>query len=75
MSVIQRTVNDKVQDNGQRPRKYNNPKDLDELCRGFLVKKDEDQGAAIEYCKNFLSVLSEKPPVTGAVVSSRVRSR
>ena len=68
-------MNDKVQDKGQRPRKYNNPKDLDELCKAFLERKDEDQGAAMEYCRNFLSVLSEKPPVTGAVVSSRAKSR
>lgn len=60
---------------GQRPRKYNDPKDLDELCKGFLATKDADIGAAMEYCRNFLSVLSDKPPVTGAVVSSRAKSR
>gem|GEM_PF-1513464 len=60
---------------GQHTRKYNNPKDLDELCRGFLETKDSDKGAAIEYCKNFLWVLTEKPPVTGAVLSSRSKSR
>ncbi len=68
-------MNDKIPNNGQRQHKYNNPKDLDELCKGFLEKKDQDQGAAIEYCKNFLSVLTEKQPVTGAVVSSRAKSR
>lgn len=68
-------MNNKAPNDGQRPRKYNNPKDLDELCKGFLEMKEEDKGAAIEYCKNFLSVLTEKPPVTGAVVSSRSKSR
>ena len=68
-------MDDKTRNDGQRPRKYNNLKDLDELCKGFLEMKDEDQGAAIEYCKNFLSVLSEKPPVTGAVVSFRAKLR
>jgi hypothetical protein len=68
-------VTDKVHNNGDRQRKYNNPRDLDELCKGFLETKDADKGAAIEYCKNFLSVLTEKPPVTGAVLSSRAKSR
>lgn len=68
-------MTDKVPNNGQRPRKYNNPIDLDELCRGFLESNDADNGAAIEYCKNFLSVLIDKQPVTGAVLSSRAKSR
>jgi len=58
-----------------RPRKYNNPADLDELCRRFLETKDTDMGSAIEYCKGFLWLLSEKPPTSGGVVSSRVKSR
>jgi len=72
---MRKDVTDKIPENGGRLRKYNNPKDLDELCRGFLETKDADKGAAIEYCKNFLSVLTEKPPVTGAVLSSRAKSR
>ena len=59
----------------QRPRKYNNQDDLDELCRSFLVAKEASKGAAIEYCRDFLAVLAEKPTVTGAVVSSHARSR
>ena len=59
----------------ERPRKYNNPDDLDELCRRFLKSKDNDMGSAIEYCKGFLSLLNEKPPTSGAVVFSRVKSR
>jgi hypothetical protein len=58
-----------------RPRKYNNPNDLEELCRCFLECQDADKGAAIEYCKDFLVMLTEKPPVTGAVASSRSKSR
>ena len=65
----------KTRDDSQKARKYNNPNDLDELCKGFLEANDADKGAAIEYCKNFLSVLTEKPPVTGAVLSSRAKSR
>ncbi len=68
-------MTDRTPNNGQRIRKYNNPKDLDELCRGFLETKDKDMGAAMEYCRDFLLVLSDKPPVTGAVVSSRSKSR
>jgi len=70
-----RNVTDKTPGNGQRMRKYNNPSDLDELCKAFLQTKDEDRGAAMEYCKNFLSVLTDKKPVTGAVLSSRAKSR
>lgn len=58
-----------------KPRKYNNPDDLDELCRSFLIIKDKDPGAAIQYCKSFLLLLNEKKPTTGAVLSSRVKSR
>jgi hypothetical protein len=58
-----------------RPRKYNNPEDLDELCRRFLETKDTDMGSAIEYCRSFLTLLYEKPPTSGAVVFSRVKSR
>ena len=65
----------KTPNDGQKPRKYNDPKDLDELCKGFLEANAADKGAAIEYCKNFLSVLTEKPPVTGAVLSPRAKSR
>jgi len=61
--------------NMARPRKYNNPNDLEELCRCFLECQEGDKGAAIEYCKDFLVMLTEKPPVTGAVVSSRSKSR
>ncbi len=59
----------------QRPRKYNNPTDLEELCKCFLKCPEDDDGAAIEYCRDFLVMLSEKPPVTGAVLSSRSKSR
>jgi len=58
-----------------RPRKYNNPDDLDELCRSFLVSSDIDKGAALEYCKRFLNVLSQHQPASGAVGSSRSRHR
>jgi hypothetical protein len=68
-------VTPKTPNGGQKARKYNNPKDLDELCKGFLEGNDADKGAAMEYCKNFLSVLTEKQPVTGAVLSSRAKSR
>lgn len=59
----------------QRPRKYNNQEDLHELCRSFLQTKDTDKGAAIQYCKDFLSMLGEKPTVTGAVVYTRSKPR
>jgi len=59
----------------ERPRKYNNPDDLDELCRRFLECNESDKGAAIEYCRSFLVLLTEKPPTSGAVVSSRAKSR
>jgi len=59
----------------ERPRKYNNPNDLEELCKSFLRCSDTDKGAAIEYCKDFLAVLTHKPPVTGAVLSSRSKYR
>ena len=59
----------------QRKTKYNNPEDLDELCRLFLDCNDTETGAAMEYCKSFLSVLKEKKPNSGAVLSSRAKSR
>jgi len=59
----------------ERPRKYNNPDDLDELCRRFLECSDKDNGAAMEYCKDFLVLLTDKPTTSGAVVSSRAKSR
>jgi len=46
----------------EKPRKYNNPEDLDELCRSFLIANNADPGAAIEYCKSFLLLLNEKKP-------------
>lgn len=58
-----------------KKRKYNNPEDLNELCRSFLVSQEMDQGAALEYCKDFLTVLSKKDFTRGAVLSSRSRSR
>jgi hypothetical protein len=58
-----------------KKRKYNDPEDLDELCRRFLVNQEEDRGAAIEYCKDFLAVLSKKKFTQGAVLSSRSRPR
>ena len=57
----------------QRKRKYNDEQSLDELCRSFLECRDDDEGAAIEYCKNFLEVLAKKDIKTGAVVSSRLK--
>ena len=59
----------------EKPRKYNNPRDLDELCRKFLDSNDKENGPAIEYCKDFLVLLTDKPPTSGAVVSSRAKSR
>ena len=59
----------------ERPRKYNNPRDLEELCKSFLLCSDTDKGAAIQYCKDFLAMLADKPPVTGAVLSSRSKCR
>jgi len=58
-----------------RRHKYNNPDDLDELCRSFLIAKDTDPGAAIQYCKSFLQLLNEKKPTSGAVLSSHAKSR
>ena len=58
-----------------KKRKYNDPQDLNELCRSFLVAQEQDKGAALEYCKNFLTVLSKKDVTRGAVLSSRSRSR
>jgi len=58
----------------EKPRKYNNPDDLDELCRSFLIANSSDPGAAIEYCKSFLLLLDEKKPNSGAVLSSRAKS-
>lgn len=59
----------------EKPRKYNDPDSLDELCKRFLETSDSDPGAAIEYCKGFLSMLQEKTPTTGAVVLARSKSR
>ena len=59
----------------EKPRKYNNPEDLDELCRKFLESNDKADGPAIEYCKDFLVLLTDKPITSGAVVSSRAKSR
>ena len=59
----------------ERPRKYNNPDDLDELCRRFVESDDKGNGPAIEYCKDFLVLLTDKPSTSGAVVSSRAKSR
>jgi len=59
----------------ERPRKYNNPEDLDELCRKFTESNEEKNGPAIEYCKDFLVLLTDKPTTSGAVVSSRAKSR
>ena len=59
----------------EKPRKYNDPASLDELCKKFLQTSESDPGAAIEYCKGFLSMLREKPPTTGAVVSARSKPR
>lgn len=59
----------------QKKRKYNDPEDLNELCRRFLVTHDNDKGAALEYCKDFLALLSKKDVTKGAVLSSRSRSR
>ena len=56
-----------------KKRKYNNPDDLDELCRSFLQCQESDKGAALEYCKDFLTVLSKKDVTRGAVLSSRSR--
>lgn len=58
-----------------KKRKYNNPNDLGELCRSFLECNEVDKGAALAYCKDFLTVLSKKDLTRGAVLSSRVKSR
>jgi hypothetical protein len=58
-----------------KKRKYNDPEDLDELCRKFLRSREINDGAAIEYCKDFLTVLSRKDFKQGAVLSSRSRPR
>jgi len=59
----------------EKKRKYNDEESLNELCRKFLTSPDGDEGAAIEYCKDFLKVLSKKDFKTGAVLSSRSRPR
>ena len=59
----------------EKPRKYNDPKSLDELCKSFLECQDSDPGAAIEYCKSFLMLLNKGPPTSGAFVSSRAKPR
>jgi len=58
-----------------KKRKYNDADDLDELCKRFLSAQETNPGAAIEYCKNFLTMLDEKPIKSGAVLSSRARPR
>lgn len=58
-----------------KPRKYNNPQDLDELCKSFLASNEFDKGAALEYCRRFLHVLSNHEPASGAVGSSRPKHR
>ena len=59
----------------ERRRKYNNPNDLDELCRSFLQCRDMDQSAALDYCKDFLTLLNKKELSRGAVLSNRAKSR
>lgn len=61
--------------NEQRIRKYNDPGDLRELCKSFLESKETDKGAALEYCKDFLTLLSKKDLSQGAVLSSRPKPR
>lgn len=58
-----------------KARKYNDPDSLDELCRGFLQLNDTDRGAAMEYCRRFLTVMARKDLTAGAVLSSRSRYR
>lgn len=58
----------------EKPRKYNNPDDLNELCRRFLMANNTDPGAAIDYCKSFLMVLNEKRSHSGSVLSYRAKS-
>lgn len=58
----------------ERPRKYNNQNDLDELCRSLMQASETDTGAAVEYCMSFLMLLDERMPNSGAVLSSRARS-
>ena len=59
----------------EKKRKYNDEESLDELCRKFLSNREDDQGAAIEYCRSFLSVLSKKSVKSGAVLYSRSKPR
>jgi hypothetical protein len=59
----------------EKKRKYNDEESLNELCRKFLTNREGDDGAAVEYCKDFLEVLSKKDFKTGAVLSSRSRPR
>lgn len=58
-----------------KKRKYNDPEDLEELCKSFLMCQERDKGAALEYCRDFLTVLSKKEFTKGAVLSSRSRPR
>jgi len=58
-----------------KARKYNDPDNLDELCRGFLQMNNTDKGAAMEYCRRFLTVMARKDLTAGAVLSSRSRYR
>ena len=71
---IDRVCNGMDSVHNEKPRKYNNPDDLDELCRKF-VENERADGPAIEYCKDFLTLLTDKPPTSGAIVSSRAKSR
>ena len=59
----------------EKKRKYNDEDSLDELCRKFLTCRETDNGAAIEYCKSFLTMLERKDVKAGAVLSSRSRPR
>jgi hypothetical protein len=57
-----------------KKRKYNDPESLEELCRKFLECRETDSGAAMDYCRCFLTVVSKKDVTKGAVLSSRSRS-
>jgi len=59
----------------EKRRKYNDPNDLDELCRSFLQTRDMDESAALDYCKDFLTLLNKKQLSRGAVLSYRAKSR
>ncbi|MDH3364659.1 MAG: hypothetical protein OEM29_01425 [Thermoplasmata archaeon] len=59
----------------KKKRKYNDEESLNELCMKFLTNRETDDGAAVEYCKDFLTILSKKGIKTGAVLSSRSKPR